>query len=206
MATASALALTCAALLAPAAAASAEESTDGLGAGGTQLTLTGLALPSGTVVVETETQPISADAAVADALEVADDLEVGESATLSSATSQTVVYAASSACNVSYTVYKPYRKLSSGSYWATSKVSLTRSSGCSAAQSYYSYLERKSTLNIASVGYSKFTVKPGYTTTSWVSYKCSSTSSKNTWYSDFSRTLWGDSIEQSDAASLNCTK
>lgn len=159
----------------------------------------------GAAMIETETHPIAGDVVVQDSLKVASTLEVGESATLSSAGSETVVYAASSSCTTSVTVYNPYRKYESSKYWATSKIKVSRSSGCT-SKSYWNFLSFDAGW-LGGYGYrsyNNFTVQPGYVTTSWASYTCSTTSSSGNWKAILTASYEGSSIDESPATSLAC--
>lgn len=161
----------------------------------------------GATMIETETHPITDDVFAQDSLEVASTLEVGESATVSSADSETVVYAASSSCTTSITVYNPYRKYESSKYWATSKIKVSRSSGC-AAKSYWNFLSFDSGWleGYGWVSYNNFTVQPGYATTSWASRSCSTTSNSADWKAILTASYEGSPIDESPATSLACRK
>lgn len=131
-------------------------------------------------------------------------LKVGQSATIVSADSREIQYAVSSACTMSTTVYDPYRKYSSGSYWATAKVTISRSSGC-ASKDYFDYLSWDSgwLSGWGSVAETRFTAKPGYSVTAWASRRCVNTSTAD-WKTGVAAAVWGDIFSSSGPTALSC--
>lgn len=132
------------------------------------------------------------------------DLKVGQSVTVRTANSSEVQYAVSAACTMSTTVYSPYRKYQSSSYWATSKVKITRSSGCPKATFFNYAMFDRGLFGYASFSEGEFTVKPGRTVTSWASARCKTTSPAGNWKSGVSASQWGSLFASKGPTSLHC--